>query len=167
MTCRSNRSRPAEYSLALLPNSRSDNELRAQPSRRAAFAIESVHVRAEPARLLAVSHRLPRETAINVYPDMRRLSQYALLAHTNRSSLLGVRRGENRPGPRFRAAPQLQHRQQLPDIDWRATARRRKLTVKDFQVSQSQRIFVMIDCGRIMTSRRPASVCSITRSTPS
>jgi uncharacterized protein (DUF58 family) len=37
-------------------------------------------------------------------------------------------------------------------IDWRATARRRKLTVRDFQANQSQRIIFMIDCGRMMTA---------------
>jgi uncharacterized protein (DUF58 family) len=37
-------------------------------------------------------------------------------------------------------------------IDWRATARRRKLIVKDFQANQSQRIVFLIDCGRMMTS---------------
>jgi uncharacterized protein (DUF58 family) len=37
-------------------------------------------------------------------------------------------------------------------IDWRTTARRGKLTVKDFQTSQSQRLMFMIDCGRMMTN---------------
>ena len=37
-------------------------------------------------------------------------------------------------------------------IDWRATARRNKLTVKDFQASQSQRLIFLIDCGRMMTN---------------
>jgi uncharacterized protein (DUF58 family) len=37
-------------------------------------------------------------------------------------------------------------------IDWRATARRNKLTVKDFQTSQSQRIIFLMDCGRMMTN---------------
>jgi uncharacterized protein (DUF58 family) len=36
-------------------------------------------------------------------------------------------------------------------IDWRTTARRRKLTVRDFQANQSQRIVFMVDCGRMMT----------------
>ena len=38
-------------------------------------------------------------------------------------------------------------------IDWRSTARRRKLTVRDFQTSQSQRIIFMVDCGRMMTGQ--------------
>jgi uncharacterized protein (DUF58 family) len=37
-------------------------------------------------------------------------------------------------------------------IDWRSTARRRKLTVKDFQTSQAQRIIFLVDCGRMMTN---------------
>jgi uncharacterized protein (DUF58 family) len=37
-------------------------------------------------------------------------------------------------------------------IDWRSTARRNKLTVKDYQTSQSQRIIFLVDCGRMMTN---------------
>jgi uncharacterized protein (DUF58 family) len=37
-------------------------------------------------------------------------------------------------------------------IDWRSTARRQKLTVKDFQQNQSQRLIFLIDCGRMMTN---------------
>ena len=37
-------------------------------------------------------------------------------------------------------------------IDWRSTARRSKLTVKDFQANQSQRMIFLIDCGRMMTN---------------
>ena len=35
-------------------------------------------------------------------------------------------------------------------LDWRATARRRKLTVRAHQHNQSQRIIFLIDCGRMM-----------------
>jgi uncharacterized protein (DUF58 family) len=37
-------------------------------------------------------------------------------------------------------------------IDWRSTARRNKLTVKDFQTNQSQRLIFLADCGRMMTN---------------
>ena len=37
-------------------------------------------------------------------------------------------------------------------MDWRATARRSKLTVKDFQTSHSQRLIFLLDCGRLMTN---------------
>jgi uncharacterized protein (DUF58 family) len=35
-------------------------------------------------------------------------------------------------------------------MDWRASARRRKLTVRAHQVNQSQRLLFLIDCGRMM-----------------
>ena len=35
-------------------------------------------------------------------------------------------------------------------IDWRATARRNKLTVRDFQTSRNQRVILALDAGRMM-----------------
>ncbi len=37
-------------------------------------------------------------------------------------------------------------------IDWRATARTRRLVVRRFQVEQHQDVFLLIDCGRLMGS---------------
>jgi uncharacterized protein (DUF58 family) len=96
----------------------------------------------------------PVETVIHVYPDMKQLSQYALLARTNRLSLLGVRRtrriGQDHEFERLR---DYTIDDNYKHIDWRSTARRGKLTVKDFQASQSQRIIFLLDCGRMMTNQ--------------
>ena len=145
---------PAEFSLDVLPHSRSTLNYVLQAGRRGAFAIDAVHVRAK-SRLGFWQHLIDYsvETAIHVYPDMQQLSQYALLARTNRLSLLGVRRarkiGQDHDFERLR---DYNIDDNFKHIDWRATARRRKLTVKDYQVSQSQRIIFMIDCGRMMTN---------------
>ena len=45
----------------------------------------------------------------------------------------------------------------LPDdeyrrIDWRASARRNKPTVREFQLEQNQNMMIMRDCGRLMTA---------------
>ena len=84
---------------------------------------------------------------------MQQLSEYAILARTNRLSLMGVRRtrrvGLDNDFERLRDyTPDDNYKH----IDWRATARRSKLTVKDFQTSQSQRIIFLLDCGRMMTN---------------
>ena len=96
----------------------------------------------------------PVETTINVYPDMQQLSRYAVLARTNRLSLMGVRRtrriGQDHEFERLRDyTPDDNYKH----IDWRSTARRNKLTVRDFQTSQSQRLIFLIDCGRMMTNQ--------------
>ena len=41
---------------------------------------------------------------------------------------------------------------ELKRVDWRATARRRRLTVRDYQLERDQSLLVLLDCGRTMTS---------------
>lgn len=97
-------------------------------------------------------YQVPIHNEIFVYPDMKQISQYALLARTNRLNMLGVRRsrkvGQDNEFERLRDYTQDDN---FKHIDWRTTARRRKLTVKDFQSNQSQRIIFLVDCGRMMT----------------
>jgi uncharacterized protein (DUF58 family) len=145
---------PAEFLLHIAPRSRSTLSYVLRPRRRGAFAIDCVHLQARSR--LGFWQRLmdyPLTTAVNVYPDMRQLSQYALLARTDRLSLLGVRHtrriGHDHDFERLR---DYEIDDNYKHIDWRATARRRKLTVKDFQTSQSQRILFLVDCGRMMTN---------------
>src|SRR5690606_3116125 len=74
---------------------------------------------------------------------------------TDRLSLIGVRRtrriGQDSDFERLRDyTPDDNYRH----IDWRTTARRHKLTVRQFQSDQSQRIMLLLDCGRMMTNQR-------------
>ncbi len=96
--------------------------------------------------------KLPCESVVNVYPDMKQITEFDLLAKTNRLSLMGLRRtrkiGQDNEFERLRDYTQDDN---FKHIDWRTTARRRKLTVKDFQSNQSQRIIFLVDCGRMMT----------------
>ena len=88
-----------------------------------------------------------------------------MLARTNRLSLLGVRRtrriGQDNEFERLRDYTLDDN---YKHIDWRSTARRGKLTVKDFQANQSQRVMFLIDCGRMMTNTaaglEPARPCA-------
>jgi uncharacterized protein (DUF58 family) len=105
-------------------------------------------------RLWAAYYRLPCLTVISVYPDMKQIAEYDLLAKTNRLSQKGVRRvrkiGQDNEFERLRDYTKDDN---YKHIDWRTTARRRKLTVKDFQSSQTQRIIFMVDCARMMTGQ--------------
>ncbi len=95
---------------------------------------------------------LPGDTQLHVYPDLQQLRHYAMLARTDRLSLLGVRRtrrvGQDHDFERLR---DYSIDDNYKHIDWRATARRRKLTVRDYQSSRSQRVVFLLDCGRMMT----------------
>jgi uncharacterized protein (DUF58 family) len=146
--------RPDEFRCHLAGRSRATLCYQIHAGRRGGFKVDIVHLRVRS--LLGLWVRLidcPAVSPVNVYPDMKQLAEYALLARTNRLSLLGVRRTR-----RIGLDNEFERlRDYTPDdnykhIDWRSTARRRKLTVKDFQTNQSQRLIFMLDCGRMMTN---------------
>ncbi len=146
--------RPSEFTAQMEGRSRITWEYMLRPTRRGAFDIPRVHLRVRSR--LGLWQRLltyPCGTIIHVYPDMKQLREYAVLARTNRLSQVGVRRtrriGQDHDFERLR---DYTIDDNYKHIDWRATARRRKLTVKDFQATQSQRIVFLVDCGRMMTN---------------
>lgn len=139
----------------LPPRSRTRVSYDLIPRRRGAFALYGVHVRwTSRLGLWKRHHRYPVVSRVNVYPDMQQLSEYGLLARTNRLSLLGVRR-TRKPGgdTEFERLRDYRRDDQFKHIDWRATARRHKLTVREFRTNQSQRVVFLVDCGRMMTGR--------------
>ncbi len=126
---------------------------RCTPQQRGREELEYVHVRVDSRlKLWRAFHKIPCPWTFNVYPDMKQITEYDLLARTNRLSLLGMRRsrkiGQDNEFERLRDYTQDDN---FKHIDWRTTARRRKLTVRDYQANQSQRIMFMVDCGRMMT----------------
>jgi uncharacterized protein (DUF58 family) len=145
---------PEEFRLTLRPRSRTTVHYELKAARRGAYQLDAVHLRVRSR--LGLWQRLltyPQTSTINVYPDLKQLSEYALLARTNRLTQLGVRRtrriGQDNEFERLRDyTPDDNYRH----IDWRSTARRHKLTVKDFQTNHNQRVIFMVDCGRMMTN---------------
>ena len=144
---------PEEMVVRLPSQSRSTLQYLLRAKRRGAFELPAVYLRIRSKwglwqRIL----QIPVVSHVNVYPDMQQLAEYALLARTNRLSLMGVRRtrrlGQDNEFERLRDYTLDDN---YKHIDWRSTARRHKLTVKDFQANQSQRIVFLVDCGRMMT----------------
>ena len=140
--------------LRLLGLSRGRVRHAVMPRERGRFVLERVFVRC-PSRLglWRVQQALPARDELAVYPALKQISRYALYARLNRMSLLGVRRAR-RIGTdnEFERLRDYTADDQFKAIDWRATSRRMKLTVRDHQTNQSQRVVFAIDCGRMMVN---------------
>ena len=125
------------------------------PHERGSFLLEWIDLRGgSRLGLWSVTHRLPVADRIEVYPALRQISRYALYARQNKMSLLGVRR-TRRVGTEneFERLRDYSTGDSFKAIDWRATSRRMKLTVRDFQMNQSQRVVFALDCGRMMVNQ--------------
>ncbi len=146
--------KPAEFRVILAGRSRATMDYELLASRRGALALEKTYLRVRsPFSLWHRDLEYDCQTPLHIYPDLKQLEEYAILARTNRLSLLGVRRtrkvGQDNEFERLR---DFTRDDVYKHIDWRSSARRRKLTVKDFQSNQSQRIVFVIDCGRMMVN---------------
>jgi uncharacterized protein (DUF58 family) len=143
---------PDEFLIKVAARAVSTVEYSMIPKRRGTFRMRRADVSvASRFRFWARLLKLPSETIIRVYPDVRQIARYELLARRDKLSILGLKRsrklGTDNEFERLRdyaIGDEPRH------IDWRATARRRKLTVRAHQVNQSQRVIFLIDSGRMM-----------------
>ncbi len=122
------------------------------PKRRGSYRFRRTYVQVSSALgMWQRSVKLDAETVVRVYPDVRQIARYTLLARRDKLSALGVRRSR-RLGTdnEFERLRDYSEGDEPRHMDWRATARRRKLTVRAHQVNQSQRVIFLIDCGRMM-----------------
>ncbi len=145
---------PSDQEITLASGKRAELHYQLRPNRRGAFRLERVYF--QLCSLLGFWKRyvdLECESSLSVYPNMQQLREYSLLAKTNRLSLIGVRTtrqiGQDNNFERLR---DYSLDDNYKHMDWRATARRGKLTVKQFQQDKSQRIVFLLDCGRLMTN---------------
>lgn len=97
---------------------------------------------------------LGESESVKVYPNMRRAREAELKALGAASYLAvqrkAVRRGEGRE---FESMRDYVRGDELRHISWTATARRAKLTTRQYQIERDQTILIAIDAGRLMTGR--------------
>ena len=130
-------------------------QIEAEAQERGRFEIRGVHcsVRSRLG-LWNLHYQRGNSTSIFVYPNIKQLHDYALLARTNRLALIGVRKMRAVGGDtEFERLRDYHSDDPIQRIDWKASARRDELTVRDFQPNQSQSIMLMIDAGRMMVTR--------------
>ena len=92
--------------------------------------------------------------SVKVYPNMRRAREMELKALGARSFLAiqrrAIRRGEGRE---FESMRDYVRGDELRHISWTATARRGKLTTRQYQIERDQTVIIALDAGRLMTGR--------------
>ncbi len=92
--------------------------------------------------------------SVKVYPNMRRAREMALKALGAVSFLAvqrkAVLRGEGRD---FESMRDYVRGDELRHISWTATARRSRLTTRQYQIERDQTVLIALDAGRLMTGR--------------
>jgi uncharacterized protein (DUF58 family) len=143
---------PAEFEIAVPGRRQAVLSYRFVPKRRGTYVFQQVDALvASRLGLWRAQFSWPLASEVRVYPDIHQVARFTMLARRDRLSTMGVRRSR-RLGTdnEFERLRDYIEGDDPRHIDWRATARRRKLTCRAFQLNQSQRIMFLIDCGRLM-----------------
>ncbi len=104
-----------------------------------------------PLRLWRQSRIAGPPQRVRVYPDFAPLARFALFSAEQASRLVGAhlkrRRGE---GTDFQQMREYRVGDSLRQIDWKATARARKLISREYQDEKNQQLVMLLDTGRRM-----------------
>jgi uncharacterized protein (DUF58 family) len=114
-----------------------------------------LHLRvAGPLGLAWRQRRIARADAVRVIPGVLEVKRYRLLGMRNRLREAGFRsvrqRGE---GGAFESLREYVRGDDPRTLDWKASARRGSLIVRQFELERRQNVVIVIDAGRLMTQK--------------
>jgi uncharacterized protein (DUF58 family) len=136
---------------ALAPHAAATLRYEATPTRRGPRTFGSVAVRYHaPLGLFARQERTELPASVDVYPDVHAARSLEMLRRQGRQDArfgsLRVRGGDTE----FERLRPYQRGDEVRHVDWRASARRDDLTVRQFQADSNQNVVFAIDIGRGM-----------------
>jgi uncharacterized protein (DUF58 family) len=126
-----------------------------KPQRRGRFEFGQVAVRfVSRLGLVWREERVGQTSSVKVYPNIRRAREAELKALGARSLVAAQRRAAWRgEGRDFESLREYVPGDELRHISWSATARRGRLTTRQYQIERDQTIIIALDAGRLMTAR--------------
>jgi uncharacterized protein (DUF58 family) len=146
---------PREAELELGPHESQSLAYTLRPTRRGRFEFGRVAVRLRTRLGLAWRESsVEQPSSIKVYPNVRRAREAELKALGTRSLVAAQRRAAWRgEGRDFESLREYVAGDELRHVSWSATARRGKLTTRQYQIERDQTVLVALDAGRLMTAR--------------
>lgn len=123
------------------------------PGRRGAYWLGRHSVRImSPLRLWWRQRRLDATDPIRVYPDLKGLRAFELLAREDREHAF-LRASRLKGGEsEFARLRDYTRDDEYRAIDWKATARRQRLTAREYQLESNQNLCFLLEAGRLMTA---------------
>jgi uncharacterized protein (DUF58 family) len=137
------------------PRSRARVTLGVMPRERGRTALRSYHARvSSPLGIVELRRSFPAPHPLRVMPDLSALDRSGDLVARTKLIDAGLRRLRRRGvGGEFASLREYTTDDAFRSIDWKASARRGKPMVAQYEVERAQQILVAIDAGRLMSAR--------------
>lgn len=143
-----------EFSFELEPGRSRDFSYEVIPPERGLDYFRGTFMRLKcPLGLVEKEAKLQTEQPVRVYPNVLALREFDLLRQKGKLRDLGIRKSRMRGiGTEFESLRDYSDGDDYRKIDWKASARRDKLTVRQYEVERNQPVVLCIDVGRRMLS---------------
>jgi uncharacterized protein (DUF58 family) len=125
------------------------------PPKRGRYEFGQIVVRfLSPLGLVWREQRIGESQFVKVYPNLRRAREAELKALGARSLVASHRKSSWRgEGREFESLRDYVRGDEMRHISWTATARRGRLTTRQYQIERDQNVLIALDAGRLMTAR--------------
>ncbi|HKU39275.1 MAG TPA: DUF58 domain-containing protein [Polyangiales bacterium] len=139
----------------LPPHARRQLAYEVRSERRGQFAFGDVHLRLEGrAGLGARLCTIPAAAEVRVYPNLRGPRRYELAARLGALHSVGVHNRRKHGGSgQFEELREYVPGDPFRDLDWKASAKRRRPITRLHGQEQSQTVLLALDAGRLMATR--------------
>lgn len=144
--------RSSYFTLHLPPGGIKEINYSIRPTKRGEYEFGNINIYiSSPLRLITRRFTINETRNIAVYPSFIQMRKYELLAISNRLTEVGIKK--------IRRIGNTSEFDQIKDyvqgddfrtLNWKATARRGKLMVNQYQDERSQQVYSVVDIGRIM-----------------
>lgn len=140
-----------EFSLRLFPRKEQQVEYMLAPKKRGVYAFGKCNVLISHLGFFERKFVLEEELEIPCYPSFIQMRKYQLLATTDRLMEMGVKR-IRRIGStmEFDHIKEYVKGDEYKHMNWKASAKYKRLMVNQYQEEKSQPIYSIIDIGRVM-----------------
>lgn len=141
-----------EFDIILHPGSEADVSYTLTPYERGGDHFRGTFLRVQcPLGLVEKEVWLNSEQEVRVYPNVHALQEFDFLRQKGKLNQIGIRRARLRGlGSEFESLREYIQGDDYRKIDWKASARRGKLIVRQFEQERNQPILICIDVGRRM-----------------
>lgn len=140
-----------EQQIKLAPMETIERKYAVRPEYRGSLEVADTQVRLEaPLGLCYVQYALPNQQNLAVYPNIHRVKEFELLRQKGQLALMGMRKSRLKGmGTEFESLRDY-HDDDQRLVDWKASARRGKLVVKNLEAERNQAVIICLDVGRHM-----------------
>ena len=143
-----------EFPIKLPPGDRREFNYHVTPPERGSTTFPGTYLRLDlPFGLATKDYALETEQEVRVYPNLLALREFDLLKQQGRLREIGIRRTRQRGiGSEFESLRDYTQGDDFRKIDHKASARRGKLVVRQYETERNQTVMLVIDVGRHMLS---------------